>query len=126
MGLFTLGADQAMTPIGERVGAAMTRSRKLWIVVSVSFLIGVIVTVSEPDLHGPGHPGPRRAQPGAHRGGGRRVGIFLVIALLRILFRVPLNRLLVGFYLVVFTLAAFIPGDFLAIAFDSGASPPAP
>ena len=83
MGLFTLGADQAMTPIGERVGAAMTRSRKLWIVVSVSFLIGVI-------------------------------------ALLRILFRVPLNRLLVGFYLVVFTLAAFIPGDFLAIAFDSG------
>ena len=48
------------------------------------------------------------------------VGIFLVIALLRILFRVPLNRLLVGFYLVVFTLAAFIPGDFLAIAFDSG------
>ena len=54
------------------------------------------------------------------------MGIFLVIALLRILFRVPLNRLLVGFYLVVFTLAAFIPGDFLAIAFDSGASPPAP
>ena len=50
MGLFTLGADQAMTPIGERVGAAMPRSRKLWIVVSVSFLIGVIVTVSEPDL----------------------------------------------------------------------------
>ena len=101
MGLFTLGADQAMTPIGERVGAAMTRSRKLWIVVSVSFLIGVIVTV----LIGAVAVG---------------VGIFLVIALLRILFRVPLNRLLVGFYLVVFTLAAFIPGDFLAIAFDSG------
>ena len=103
MGLFTLGADQAMTPIGERVGAAMTRSRKLWIVVSVSFLIGVIVTVSEPDLQVLATQVP-----------------FLVIALLRILFRVALNRLLVGFYLVVFTLAAFIPGDFLAIAFDSG------
>ena len=50
MGLFTLGADTAMTPIGERVGAHMTRSRKLWIVVAVGFLIGVIVTVSEPDL----------------------------------------------------------------------------
>ena len=120
MGLFTLGADQAMTPIGERVGAAMTRSRKLWIVVSVSFLIGVIVTVSEPDLQVlatqvPGVPNPVLI--GAVAVG---VGIFLVIALLRILFRVPLNRLLVGFYLVVFTLAAFIPGDFLAIAFDSG------
>ena len=114
------GADQAMTPIGERVGAAMTRSRKLWIVVSVSFLIGVIVTVSEPDLQVlatqvPGVPNPVLI--GAVAVG---VGIFLVIALLRILFRVPLNRLLVGFYLVVFTLAAFIPGDFLAIAFDSG------
>ena len=89
MGLFTLGADQAMTPIGERVGAAMTRSRKLWIVVSVSFLIGVIVTVSEPDLQVlatqvPGVPNPVLI--GAVAVG---VGIFLVIALLRILFRVP-------------------------------------
>mgnify|MGYP001050081274 FL=1 len=50
MGLFTLGAEMAMTPIGERVGAHMTRSRKLWVVVAVSFLIGVVVTISEPDL----------------------------------------------------------------------------
>ena len=50
IGLFSLGADTAMTPIGERVGAAMTRSRKLWVVAAVGFLIGVIVTVSEPDL----------------------------------------------------------------------------
>lgn len=50
MGLFALGAETAMTPIGQRVGAHMTRSRKLWVVVSVSFLIGVIITVSEPDL----------------------------------------------------------------------------
>ena len=39
MGLFTLGADTAMTPIGERVGAHMTKSRKLWLVVGVSVLI---------------------------------------------------------------------------------------
>lgn len=70
-----------MTPIGERVGAAMTRSRKLWIVVSVSFLIGVIVTVSEPDLQVlatqvPGVPNPVLI--GAVAVG---VGIFLVIAL---------------------------------------------
>ena len=47
MGLFTLGADTAMTPIGERVGVHMTKSRKLWVVVSVSFLMGVIITVSD-------------------------------------------------------------------------------
>ena len=50
MGLFTLGTDLAMIPIGEHVGAAMTRSKKLWVVLLCSFLVGVIVTISEPDL----------------------------------------------------------------------------
>ena len=120
MGLFTLGAEMAMTPIGERVGAQMTRSRKLWVVVAVSFLIGVVVTISEPDLQVlaeqvPSVPGP--VLMGAVAVG---VGAFLVVALLRILFRVPLNGLLIASYLVVFTLACFVPKDFLALAFDSG------
>ena len=120
MGLFTLGAETAMTPIGERVGAHMTKSRKLWVVVSVSFLIGVIITVSEPDLQvlAGQVPGiPNMVLVGAVAVG---VGAFLVVALLRILFRVPLNGLLILSYLAVFILAAFIPKDFLAIAFDSG------
>lgn len=50
MGFFTLGAEAAMTPIGEQVGAHMANSRKVWVIVSVSFLIGVVVTISEPDL----------------------------------------------------------------------------
>ena len=120
MGLFTLGAEMAMTPIGERVGAHMTRSRKLWVVVAVSFLIGVVVTISEPDLQVlaeqvPSVPGP--VLMGAVAVG---VGAFLVVALLRILFRVPLNGLLIASYLVIFVLACFVPKDFLAIAFDSG------
>ena len=120
MGLFTLGADTAMTPIGERVGAHMTKSRKLWIVVAVSFLMGVIITVSEPDLQvlaGQVPSIPNAVLVGAVAVG---VGVFLVIALLRILFRVPLNKLLIVSYIVVFTLAFFVPEDFLAIAFDSG------
>ena len=44
--LFSLGADTAMTPIGERVGAAMTKSRKLWVVIAVGFLMGVIVLIN--------------------------------------------------------------------------------
>ena len=120
MGLFTLGADTAMTPIGERVGAHMTRSRKLWVVVLVGFLIGVIVTVSEPDLQvlATQVPGvPNALLIGAVAVG---VGVFLVIALLRILFRVPLNRMLIVFYIAVFGLTLLVPEDFLAIAFDSG------
>ena len=120
MGLFTLGADTAMLPIGERVGAQMTKSRKLWVVVSVSLLIGIIVTISEPDLQvlAGQVPGiPNAVLIGAVAVG---VGIFLVIALLRILFQIPLNGLLIASYIVIFTLAAFAPKDFLAVAFDSG------
>ena len=120
IGLFSLGADTAMTPIGERVGAAMTRSRKLWVVAAVGFLIGVIVTVSEPDLQVLAQqvPGvPNATLVGAVAVG---VGVFLVIAMLRILFRIPLNRMLIVFYILVFALALFVPEDFLVIAFDSG------
>ena len=120
MGLFTLGAETAMTPIGERVGARMTKSRKLWVVVSVSFLIGVIITVSEPDLQVLAEQVP--SVPNAVLVGAVAVGVgaFLVIALLRILFRIPLRGLLIVSYAVVLVLAASVPGDFLAIAFDSG------
>ena len=48
------------------------------------------------------------------------VGVFLVVALLRILFCVPMKWLLLGCYAVVFGLAQFVPGSFLAVAFDSG------
>ena len=50
MAFFTLGADTAMTPIGTKVGSCITKSRKIWMIVFVSFLLGVIITISEPDL----------------------------------------------------------------------------
>ena len=120
MGLFTLGADIAMQPIGEKVGAQMTKSRSLVTVILVSFLMGVIITVSEPDLQVLAQqvPGvPNAVLVGAVAVG---VGAFLVLALMRILFRIPLNSLLIVSYAMVFGLAVFVPGDFLAIAFDSG------
>ena len=112
MGFFTLGAEAAMTPIGEQVGSHMARSRKLEVIVSVSFLIGVVVTVSEPDLQvlAGQVPGiPNTALVGAVAAG---VGVFLVAALLRILFQVSLQWMLIGSYAAVFLLAA--------VAIDSG------
>ena len=50
MMFFTAGAEIAMTPMGERVGTAMTKTKKLGIVVFLSFLLGFIITISEPDL----------------------------------------------------------------------------
>lgn len=120
MMFFTLGAEISMTPMGERVGSALTKSRNLVLIVVTGFLLGFIITISEPDLQVLAGQVP--AVPGTililSVAGG--VGIFLVFALLRMLFAIPLPPLLVVFYAVVFILSAFIPRDFLSIAFDSG------
>lgn len=50
MMFFTLGAEMSMTPMGERIGTCLTRSRNLPVIVAVAFLLGFIVTISEPDL----------------------------------------------------------------------------
>ncbi len=120
MGLFTLGTDLAMTPIGEHVGSAVSKSRKLWKVIAVSLLVGVMITISEPDLHVLAQQVPNIPNAviiGAVSAG---VGIFLVLAMLRIFLRVPLKYLLIGFYLMVFVLAQFVPREYLSTAFDSG------
>lgn len=120
MGLFTLGADTAMTPIGEYVGATITRSKKLWFIIGVAFFVGIMITVSEPDLTVLAEQVPTVPNIVMILSVGLGVGVFLVIAMLRILFRVKLRYLLVGFYLLVFALAAFVPADFLAVSFDAG------
>lgn len=120
MGMFTLGTDLAMTPIGEHVGAAMTRSKKLWVVLLVSFLVGVIVTISEPDLQVLAEQVPGVPNAALILSVALGVGLFLVAALLRILFRIRMAYLLLGCYAAVFTLAQFVPKSFLAVAFDAG------
>lgn len=50
MMFFTLGVEISMTPMGERVGTCMTQSKKLPVMVLFGFLLGVVITVSEPDL----------------------------------------------------------------------------
>ena len=120
MAFFTLGADTAMTPIGTKVGSCITKSRKVWMIVFVSFLLGVIITISEPDLQVLANQVPNIPNAALIGTVALGVGIFLVIAMLRILFGISLNILLIGFYIVVFLLAMFVPKNFWAVAFDSG------
>lgn len=120
MMLFTLGAEISMTPMGERVGSCLTASQNLVVIVFVSFLLGVIITVSEPDLQVLAGQVPSVPSLLLILSVAAGVGIFLVLALLRMLFSIPLPPLLIFFYGVVFLLSAFVPQSFLGIAFDSG------
>ncbi len=125
IGLFNLGADLAMTPMGGHVGAGLTKSKKLIILISVCFVMGVLITVAEPDLS------VLASQVSAVIDGtvliitvGAGVGLFLVIAILKIVFRKDLSLLLMFFYMLLFALCAILiecgKGGFLALAFDSG------
>ena len=117
---FTLGAEMSMTPMGERVGAVLTRSRKLPVILGVGFLLGVLITISEPDLQVLANQVPSIPNQTLIFSVAAGVGLFLTVAFLRMLLGVALPPLLVAFYGLVFVLAAFVPREFLAVAFDSG------
>lgn len=120
MMFFTLGAEVAMSPMGERIGTCLTRSKKLWLVLGLSFLLGFIITISEPDLQVLAQQVPAVPNMVLILSVACGVGAFLVVAFLRMLFGIPLPPLLLVFYTAIFILAFFVPEDFLSVAFDSG------
>ena len=120
MVFFNLGAEMSLTPMGERVGGSMLRVKKLGLVLIIGFLLGVMITVSEPDLQVLAEQVSSIPNVVLILSVAVGVGAFLVVALIRILFSVALPPLLLVFYLIVFALAMFVPKDFLALAFDSG------
>ena len=120
MMFFTLGAELAMTPMGERIGSCLTKSKNLVAVVLLSFLLGFIITISEPDLQVLAQQVPAVPNMLLVVSVACGVGLFLVVALFRMLFGIALPTLLVAFYVAAFALAVFVPKDFLSVAFDSG------
>ncbi len=120
MMLFTLGAEMSMTPMGEKVGARMTQSKRLPVIVILSFVLGVIITISEPDLQVLAELVPSIPNAVLILAVAIGVGLFLVVAILRMLLGIPLPQLLLVFYIIAFGLMFLVPADFRAIAFDSG------
>ena len=120
MGLFTLGVEASMTQIGNHTGARMTKSRKLWLILTLSFILGIAITVAEPDLQVLASNVPHINTTVLIITVSVGVGLFLVICMLRILLGVQLRWVLLACYILVFALASFSEADFLSVAFDSG------
>ena len=120
MGLFTLGADLAMMPIGEKVGWQLTKCRSLKTVALLCFFIGVIITVAEPDLQVLAEQMPSVPNMVLILAVAGGVGVFLVLAFLRTLLGLELGGILLVLYTLIMVLALFVPEDFVAVAFDSG------
>ncbi len=120
MGLFSLGAEQAMTPIGSKIGVALTQTKKLPLILFVSFLLGFAITVAEPDLQVLAETVPHIKSSVLLITVGVGVGFFMAVCMLRILTGASLRWILIICYAIVFVLAAFTDTEFLGISFDSG------
>lgn len=125
IGFFNLGADLAMTPMGEQVGVGLTKSRKLSLLLPIAFVMGLLITVAEPDLF------VLADQVRAVMNNvllistvGVGVGLFLVIAIARIVFKKDLSSMLIFFYMILFSLCAILieqgKDSFIPLIFDSG------
>lgn len=125
IGLFNLGSDLAMTPMGEHMGSGLIKSKKIVILIAVSFIMGVLITIAEPDLSVLAEQVSTVINPTILiLTVGLGVGLFLVIALLKILFKKNLSMILMFFYMILFAFCAILlesgKADFLALSFDSG------
>jgi hypothetical protein len=120
MGFFTLGADMAMMPMGEGVGAQLTKTSSLLLTLGISFVMGLIITVAEPDLQVLAQQVSSVPTIPLILTVGIGVGFFLVMAVLRVLLKIPLMIMLIVFYGIVFIISIFTPNNFIPIAFDSG------
>lgn len=122
IGMFTLGADTSMMIIGEKIGAQLTKSRKMLFILPVCFIIGVLVTVAEPDLKVLAEQTPIVDSTVMVWAVGVGVGFFLVLAFLRIFLQFKISVLFIIFYSIVFIFACspVISADFIPAAFDSG------
>ena len=88
MMFFSLGSELAMAPMGERLGARITRTKKLAFILPLGFLLGFMVTISEPDLQVLANQVQDIPNAVLIMTVAAGVGLFLVVALLRMLFSV--------------------------------------
>ena len=119
-GVFTLGVDMSMTPMGQGMGVSLSRSGNPVVPAAAAFALGALITMAEPDLQVLAEQIPAVPNMTLILTVAVGVGIFLVAALLRVRWRVQLSHLLVGFYILAFALSFFVPADFIPAAFDSG------
>lgn len=129
--LFLIGVKESLLAIGELVGKSLLQSGKLWFIVAFAIAVGFAVTVAEPGVQ------VLANQVDVVSGGeisryllvavvALGVGIYLALAMLRVIFNILLLKLLLVGYILVFALAIFTAPEFLAVSFDAGGATTGP
>lgn len=120
LGLFMFGSDHSVTLLGESIGSKITQSRNFPLILTLSFILGIVITVAEPDLSVLAANVPHISSFVLIFTVAVGVGLFLLLGMMRILLGIELRLILLISYALIFILAFFSDPDYLSIAFDSG------
>lgn len=130
IGFFSLGADIAMQPMGEQVGSNLIKTRKLPLIIFITLILGILVTIAEPDLTVIAKQIGTAVNTNLSVGQwmliitiGVGVGIFLVLSILKIIFNKDLTTLLMFAYLILFAVTCVLltrKPEYLSMTFDLG------
>ena len=120
MSFFTIGSGISMEPLGESIGIKIGKARRIWAPLIICFILGVFITISEPDLQVLAEQVPSIPNMVLIICVAIGVGLFLSVALFRARKSIHLPKLLIFFYLAIIILSFFAPEDFIPTAFDSG------
>ncbi len=128
LSIFLFGVDIGISPLGDHIGTAISKSNKIWVLILIGFIVGFFVSVAEPDLQ-------ILAEQVADVSGNLisntailitvsiGIGLLLVAGLIRIVYNFPINKLLTVLYGVICIISLIVSPEFLAISFDaSGAT----
>lgn len=122
--LFLIGIDGSVMKMGDYVGESSSRFSKISVTLFFGFLFGIFATVAEPDVsvlaNQVNENGINVAKFLFIFMVGAGVGIFVAIALLRIIKNINYKILVAAIFVVIFIVAIFVPNNLIAIAFDAG------
>ena len=124
--LFSLGAKVGIELFGKRLGTSLGKRGNIVIFVITIFLIGFVLTLSEPDLLVLAGELPSIPKSVLVICVSISVGIFLVLGMLKSIYRLNFNTLILISYGIIFLLMLFVPSSFYAIGFDAGGATTGP
>lgn len=116
--LFNIGVSESLLKVGEMIGSSLVKVSKFPLLILIVFIMGFVITSAEPSvmLLATQTPINRYVFVFVVAGG---VGLYLVLAVLKVIFNKHFNVFVITTYVLIFGCAILVAPEFLPMAFDS-------